>query len=111
MVLYDKTYAPLMDKQRLRHLTFFFFYPGRNVMTSSSLEFQCFPVCVTKPDAVDCTSCWCLVGGIEALVNFPFILSLCHSAGRMPSLDVNFLQITIEAVSYLDEQSSVERTA
>lgn len=90
---------------------FFFFNPGRDVMTSSSLEFQSFPVCVTKPDAVDCTSCWGLVGGIEGLVNFPFILSLCHSAGRMPSLDVNFLQITIEAVSYLDEQSSAERTA
>jgi hypothetical protein len=49
--------------------------------------------------------------GVEGLINLPFILSLCHSAGRMPSLDVNFLQITIEAVSNLDEQHSSERTA
>lgn len=50
-------------------------------------------------------------GKVGRLVNLAFILSLCLSAGRMPSLDVNFLQIAIETVSYLDEQGSSERTA
>lgn len=50
-------------------------------------------------------------GKVGTLLNVPFILSCCRSAGKMPSLDVNFLQITIETVSHLDEHRSSERTA
>lgn len=45
------------------------------------------------------------------LLNVPFILGCCRSAGKMPSLDVNFLQITIETVRHLDEHRSSGGTA
>lgn len=39
-----------------------------------------------------CTSCWRTEREKKAgrLISLPFILSQCHSAGRMPSLGVNF---------------------